>query len=172
MIYSDELLEHKIKEMIKFDKKELENEVVEFKEARTNYSFNDIGKYFSALGNEANLRSHREAWLIFGIKNDTREIVGTEYRKSGNLQSLKREIADKTNERLTFFEIYELTAAEYVKFGKLENDDERREFVRHFALSPATYIEKENRELFDECYIYGIGNEKCVAFIKAFCDKN
>lgn len=70
------------------------------------------------------------------------------------------------------FEIYELTAAEYVKFGKLENDDERREFVRHFALSPATYIEKENRELFDECYIYGIGNEKCVAFIKAFCDKN
>lgn len=33
-----------------------ESEVVEFKEARSNYSFNDIGKYFSALSNEANLR--------------------------------------------------------------------------------------------------------------------
>ena len=29
---------------------------VEFKEAKTNYSFNDIGKYFSALSNEANIR--------------------------------------------------------------------------------------------------------------------
>ena len=44
-----------------------ESEVVEFKEARSNYSFNDIGKYFSALSNEANLRGLQEAWLVFGI---------------------------------------------------------------------------------------------------------
>ena len=45
---------------------DFEDEVVEFKEARTNYSFKDIGKYFSALGNEANIRGLKEAWLIFG----------------------------------------------------------------------------------------------------------
>lgn len=84
-----------------------ESEVIEFKEARTNYSFNDIGKYFSALSNEANLRGLQEAWLVFGISDDKR-YVGTEFRKQGNLQSLKKEIVNGTNERLTFLEIYEL----------------------------------------------------------------
>jgi ATP-dependent DNA helicase RecG len=31
-----------------------ENEVVEFKEAKNDYHFEKIGKYFSALSNEAN----------------------------------------------------------------------------------------------------------------------
>lgn len=35
---------------------DLGSEVVEFKGAKSNYSFNDIGKYFSALSNEANFR--------------------------------------------------------------------------------------------------------------------
>ena len=47
MIYTDSQLKEKIVRMIE----SFENEVVEFKEARTNYSFNDIGKYFSALSN-------------------------------------------------------------------------------------------------------------------------
>jgi ATP-dependent DNA helicase RecG len=34
---------------------ESENEIVEFKEANTNFDFDDIGKYFSSLSNEANL---------------------------------------------------------------------------------------------------------------------
>ena len=84
-----------------------EDEVVEFKEARVNYSFKDIGKYFSALGNEANIRDKKEAWLIFGVNNQ-KSIVGTEYRKDGNLQHLKKEIVGGTNERMTFMEIYEL----------------------------------------------------------------
>lgn len=84
-----------------------ENEVVEFKEARTNYSFKDIGKYFSALGNEANIRGKREGWLIFGVANN-KDIVGTSYRNDGGLQNLKKEIVGGTNERLTFMEIYEL----------------------------------------------------------------
>ena len=32
-----------------------ETEVVEFKEAKNQYDFNKLGKYFSALSNEANL---------------------------------------------------------------------------------------------------------------------
>jgi len=104
MIYTDNQLKEKISQMIE----SFESEVIEFKEARTNYSFNDIGKYFSALSNEANLRGLQEAWLVFGVSDD-KQYVGTEFRKQGNLQSLKKEIVNGTNERLTFLEIYELT---------------------------------------------------------------
>ena len=104
MIYTDEQLKKKVIEMMEV----FENEVVEFKEASNNYSFNDIGKYFSALGNEANIRGKNEAWLIFGITNK-KEVLGTNYRNQGSLQSLKREILNGTNERLTFLEKYTLT---------------------------------------------------------------
>ena len=101
MIYTDVQLKEKIVQMLV----SFENEVVEFKEARSNYHFNDIGKYFSALSNEANLRGLQEAWLIFGISDD-KKIVGTDFRKQGGLQNLKKEIVNGTNERLTFMEIY------------------------------------------------------------------
>ena len=101
MIYTDAQLKEKIVRMLA----SFENEVVEFKEARSNYHFNDIGKYFSALSNEANLRGLQEAWLIFGISDD-KKIVGTDFRKQGGLQNLKKEIVNGTNERLTFMEIY------------------------------------------------------------------
>lgn len=101
MIYTDSELKKKIYKMIE----DFESEVVEFKEATSNFSFNDIGKYFSALGNEANIRGLAEAWLIFGITND-KQIKGTNYRKGGNLQSLKKEITNGTNEKLTFYDIY------------------------------------------------------------------
>lgn len=42
------------------------SESVEFKRAKNNFDFDDLGKYFSALSNEANLRGHDFAWLIFG----------------------------------------------------------------------------------------------------------
>ncbi len=103
MIYTDAQLKEKIIQMLV----SFENEVVEFKEARSNYHFNDIGKYFSALSNEANLRGLQEAWLIFGISDD-KKIVGTDFRKQGGLQNLKKEIVNGTNERLTFMEIYAL----------------------------------------------------------------
>ena len=49
-----------------------ENEVVEFKEANDNFSTSDIGKYFSALSNEANLSGADAGWLVFGVNNSTR----------------------------------------------------------------------------------------------------
>ena len=106
MVYSTEAIKAKIVELIDV----FETEAVEFKEAKSNYSFNDIGKYFSALSNEANLRSLKEGWLIFGITNK-KVIQGTSYRqdkKGGSLQSLKKEIVSSTNDRMTFLEIYEV----------------------------------------------------------------
>jgi len=86
-----------------------ENEIVEFKEAKFKYPFDKLGKYFSALCNEANLSNAENAWLIFGIENKTHRIVGTNYRLNrSDLDSLKREIADKTTNRISFIEIHEL----------------------------------------------------------------
>jgi ATP-dependent DNA helicase RecG len=91
----------------------LENEVVEFKEAKNQYDFEKIGKYFSALCNEANLKGKRSAWLVFGIKDKNKSIVGSKFRYNrADLDSLKSEIANHTTGRLTFIEIYELSFPE------------------------------------------------------------
>jgi ATP-dependent DNA helicase RecG len=85
-----------------------ENEVVEFKEAKNGYDFNKLGKYFSALSNEANLKHQSNAWLLFGVK-DNRQVVGSHFRhERKNLDSLKGEIANKTTNRITFIDIHEV----------------------------------------------------------------
>lgn len=104
---TEEQLIHKLKELCSLP---AETEVLEFKEAKAGYDFNKLGKYFSALSNEANLKDKNEAWLIFGIENKNRTIVGSQFRANNRpyLDSLKGEIANKTNNRFTFIEIYEL----------------------------------------------------------------
>jgi len=85
-----------------------ENEVVEFKQAGDGFSTNDIGKYFSALSNEANLRSIDSAWLVFGINNKSRSVVGTDYRpESERLQSLKHQISEGAEPSISFRNIFE-----------------------------------------------------------------
>lgn len=90
-----------------------ENEVVEFKEAKNNYDFTKLGKYFSALSNEANLCGKPFAWLVFGVEDKKHSIVGSQFRpKRKDLDSLKGEIANKTTNRISFIEIYELQEPE------------------------------------------------------------
>jgi ATP-dependent DNA helicase RecG len=87
-----------------------ENETVEFKNVGDSYSTSDIGKYFSALANEANLRGNDRAWLVFGVDNKSRKVVSSEYRKEPErLHSLKHQIAEGTEPSITFREIHELT---------------------------------------------------------------
>lgn len=73
-----------------------ENETVEFKEARGSYDTDKTGRYFSALSNEANLRSQQTGWLVFGV-SETRErhLVGTNFKKGDRalLEKFKYEIA-------------------------------------------------------------------------------
>lgn len=89
-----------------------ENEIVEFKEAKGNFPFDKLGKYFSALCNEANLKGVSQAWLVFGVK-DNKTVVGSQYRNSyKELQALKREISDKTTSRITFIDIHEVERPE------------------------------------------------------------
>ena len=86
-----------------------EDEVVEFKKAENSFSFDDLGKYFSALSNEANLRDKDFAWLVFGVHDKTREILGTSYKNGmKSLQKLKYDLSQHTTDRNTFRDIYEL----------------------------------------------------------------
>jgi ATP-dependent DNA helicase RecG len=101
-------LQHRLDSLIA----DWESECVEFKDANDNYSTTDIGKYFSALSNEANLRSRDAGWLVFGVANKTRKIIGTGYRKERErLHSLKHQIAQNTDPSVTFREIHELETA-------------------------------------------------------------
>lgn len=86
-----------------------ESEVVEFKQAGQDYPTSDIGKYFGAMANEANLRGCERAWLVFGVHNKNRQVVGTAYRpQPEHLQSLKMQIADDTEPSITFRNIHTL----------------------------------------------------------------
>ncbi len=90
-----------------------ESECVEFKEANDNFPTSDIGKYFSALSNEANLRARPAGWLVFGVRDRDHAIVGTTYREnSERLHSLKKQIADGADPSITFREIHELDLPE------------------------------------------------------------
>ncbi len=83
-----------------------ENEVVEFKKAENSFDFDDLGRYFSALSNEANLRGLEFAWLIFGYDEKKHQIVGTSYKNGeGALNNLKHDFAQHTTDGQTFREI-------------------------------------------------------------------
>ncbi|MGK2915431.1 MAG: RNA-binding domain-containing protein [Porticoccaceae bacterium] len=86
-----------------------ENEVVEFKQAGNDYSTDKIGEYFSALANEANLRGAEAGWLVFGVNNQSRQVVGTDYRpQPERLQGLKMQVAEGAEPSITFRNIHEL----------------------------------------------------------------
>ena len=83
----------------------VEQEVIEFKTAENQYDKDKLGKYFSALSNEANLRDVAFAWIVMGVNNG-RQIVGTQFLMDDTkLQLLKHEIAVNTTGGLTFRDI-------------------------------------------------------------------
>lgn len=77
-----------------------ETEVVEFKEAKTQFDKDKLGQYFSALSNEANLNGKEAAWIVFGVKND-KTIVGTSI-SDNQLNDYKNEMAQHSSPRLSF----------------------------------------------------------------------
>lgn len=124
--FNNEYIEEKLDELIA---SQFETEVTEFKEAKNSFSFDELGQYFSALSNEANLHNKNCAWLIFGIEDKKHKIVGTKYRNNDKeLNSLKEEIARQTSENLTFIEIYKCTRKD------TEGNDKR---ILLFQIPPA-----------------------------------
>lgn len=83
-----------------------ENEIVEFKKAEQSFDIDELGKYFSALSNEANLHERECGWIVFGVWDKRHEIVGTTF-KDGEvaLNKLKQDMSQHTTDNLIFREI-------------------------------------------------------------------
>ena len=98
-------------ELIKTLKKLLENsenECVEFKRAENNFDIDKLGKYFSAMSNEATLRNKQYSWLIFGIDGKTHAFTNTKYHEDNNFNNVKKQISDNTTDNISFIEIYSI----------------------------------------------------------------
>ena len=80
-----------------------EIEIVEFKEAKGQYDTNKLGKYFSALCNEANLKNADDAWMVLGVK-DNKDITGTSISDK-LINHYKQAIAEGTTLNLSFIDV-------------------------------------------------------------------
>ena len=90
--------------------KHSENEVVEFKKAETNFDVDELGKYFSALSNEANLHNREFGWIVFGVWDKKRQVVGTSFKDGETaLNKLKQDMSQHTTDGLIFREIIPVT---------------------------------------------------------------
>lgn len=84
-----------------------ENECVEFKKAENNFAIDILGKYFSALGNEATLKNKQYSWIVFGIDDKTHKLTNTNFYSDNNFNKVKKQITDNTTDNIGFIEIYE-----------------------------------------------------------------
>lgn len=84
-------------------KVDTENELLEFKEARKNYDADKLGKYFSALSNEANLKNKDRAYFLMGVKDD-KSTPGTIISES-QVNSFKLEITNNTSPTMSFIDV-------------------------------------------------------------------
>ena len=88
-----------------------ENEIVEFKEAKGQFSVEKIGQYFSAISCEANLKQLQFGWLVLGVSEQgKRHLVGTAFKKGdvSLLEKFKHEISINLTNEMTFADIIEL----------------------------------------------------------------
>ncbi len=116
-----------------------ENEMVEFKEAKVSLDTDEIGRYFSALSNEANLHQQQNGWLVFGV-SETKEkhLVGTHFKEGpmSLLEKFKGEVSRNTSGGITFDEIVELN---------LESEDQHYRVLMFRVPAAATGIPTEWR---------------------------
>ena len=85
-----------------------ETEVVEFKDRKT-LNKDEMGRYFSALSNEANLKGLESAWIVFGL-TDKGVVVNSNYLDTQESQNkLKKYISENTNNSTSFVDIYTRT---------------------------------------------------------------
>ena len=85
-----------------------ESECVEFKRAENNFDIDRLGKYFSAISNEATLKNKQYGWIVFGIDDKTHQYTNTKFYYDNNFNSIKKQISDNTTDNTTFIEIYNL----------------------------------------------------------------
>lgn len=80
-----------------------ESEIVEFKE--NFHSKEEIGERISALANSACLLNQPYAYILFGIKNDNHQIIGTSFRSKKHMvgnEDLEVWLLNRLNPRIDF----------------------------------------------------------------------
>lgn len=86
--------------------------LLSLKKLKVGYDTDKIGRYFSAISNEANLRQQQYGWLVFGVgeQNKTKQVVGTSFKKGDRslLERFKYEISRDTANGMTFYDIIEI----------------------------------------------------------------
>lgn len=83
-----------------------ENEVLEFKDRRT-LNKDEMGQYFSALSNEANLNKVPFAWMVFGI-TDSGEVVNSNiFDTMESRNKLRKYISEQCSNRLSYIDMLE-----------------------------------------------------------------
>lgn len=105
------MTEIELKELLQRLITDWESETVEFKRGKGDFSTDDITNYFSALSNESRLKNQEYGWLVFGVDNKTRSVVGTDYRQNNPkqpLDKLKQQVYEKTSPHITFIAIHEI----------------------------------------------------------------
>lgn len=92
-----------------------ETEWLDFKEARQTFDIDELGRYVSALANEANLRGRRCGWLILGVKDrrdpltGLRPIAGSAFKTGvAAMNLLKLQVAQGTSPSVSFLRVGEL----------------------------------------------------------------
>jgi len=90
-----------------------EDEVLECKHAENSFDADRLGKYFSALSNEAALRGIQSAWMLLGIDDRSRSVVGTRaFSRLEQRNVLRQKIAEHSSTKGTFRGIHEVQRPE------------------------------------------------------------
>lgn len=119
-----------------------ETEWVEFKGHMA--SPQDIGEYISALSNSAALEKKAYAYLIWGIDDETHDIVGT---------SFTPETYKKGNEELENWLLRLLTPRIYFKFQKIEYDDSKTVAILEISRASKQPVQFQGRNLSGSAHI-------------------
>jgi ATP-dependent DNA helicase RecG len=92
-----------------------ETEWLDFKEARQTFDIDELGRYVSALANEANFHGRRCGWLILGVKDrcepqtGLRPIVGSSFKTGvAAMNGLKLQVAQSTLPSVSFLRVGEI----------------------------------------------------------------
>lgn len=86
-----------------------ETEILEFKSAERQFDKDKLGRYFSALSNEANIKGKSNAWIIFGV-TDSKDICGT-IISNKQINEYKLEVRNNTSPNLGFIDVHEVKTA-------------------------------------------------------------
>ena len=96
-----------------------ETEWLDFKEAKQSFDIDQLGRYVSALANEANLHEKICGWFVLGVKDQReratglRPIVGSAFRTgTAAMNELKQSIAKNTTPSVAFMRVIELARPE------------------------------------------------------------